>query len=521
LSGLSGLGVIARSSAIQYKGTDKPLKQIAEELGVDYALMGTVRWEKTGGTEDRVRVNPELIKIADATQVWSQPFEAAYSGSFKLQSQIASQVASELGISLLATEQQTLNAPLTENSEAYDFYLKGNEYLEGAEGKVSLAFAEQMFNRALELDPRFAAAYAKLSKVYSDFYWYQWDRSEKRVGEAKRLAETALSLDPNLALAHTAMAWYHYHTKLDYESGLESFRKSISLQPNNVDALRGIGAILRRQGKLEESLPYFEKAVNIDPRSRVNLRELAYTQDFLGKPAEAVRTYDLSIAIAPDDITGYFNKLGVVVRWKADLDEARSIAATVEQRKVPDPDRLMGFMGSWIEYLDRNYRNADEILRSLGPVAMNEQFFFIPTSYLRGIMARLMGDIGRATEFFDSARVMLENGIHSDPEDSRLHSSLGLTLAGLGRKEEAIREARKAVDLMPVSKEAFRGAVRLSDLARVYSIVGEKELALDQLEKRKEIPWLVSYGELLLDPVWDPLRKDPRFENLLKNAKLD
>lgn len=517
LSGLSGLGVIARSSAVQYKGTSKTLKQIGEELGVSYALMGTVRWEKSGGSEDRIRVNPALIKISDATQVWSEPFEAAYSGGFKLQAQIASQVAGALGISLLTPERQNLEASLTDNSEAYDFYLKGNDYADrGAEDNTSLSFAEQMYDRALELDPGFAAAYARLSIVHSDAYWFHFDRSEQRVLNSKRAAEAALRLDPNLALAHTAMGSYHYHGRLDYDQALASYQKATALQPNDTETLIGIGAVLRRQGKMEEALPYFEKAVKIDPRSSRNVRELAYTQEFLRMYEEAYHTYDRAINISPDELVNYIFKAWIQVKWKSDLEGARAILMTAVQKKVPNPDAYVEKFLARLEYLGRNYQKSEEALQLAGPIAADDQYYYAPSSLLRGLMARLTGNKARAAVLFDSARVNLEAMIKKDRSDTRFYSSLAIALAGLGRKEDAIRKAREAVDLMPITREALRGTARLYDLAYVYVMVGEKELAIDHLEQAPSIGGL-SLGEIRLDPVWDPLRDHPRFKKFLES----
>ncbi|MBI2620359.1 MAG: protein kinase [Ignavibacteriales bacterium] len=516
LSGLSGLGVIARSSAVQYKNVNKPLKEIAGELGVDYALMGTVRWETTTGTEDRVRVNPELIKVSDATQVWSQPFEAAYSGSFKLQSQIASQVATALGVTLLTPERKSLEAALTENSKAYDFYLKGNDYAErAAEDKVSLSFAEEMYRRALELDPNFAAAYAQLSEVQSDMFWFHHDRSEKRIADSKTAAEKALSLDPNLALAHRAMAWYHYHGMLDYDRALESFRKAITLQPNDADALIGIGAVLRRQGKAQECLPFFEKAVEIDPRSSKNERELAWTFAFLGNFAEADRHFDRATDIAPDELVSYLAKAFNLIDWKGDLQGARSVLATVVERKVSDQQNLIDQARCRIEFLSRNYREMERNLKSVGTIMWDDQYYFIPVSLIRAQVYRLTGKESLSRSYCDSARVLLEEKIQKDPEDSRLLSSLAISLAGLGRKEDAIRKAKEAADLLPVSKEALRGSARVIDLAIVYALVGEQELAIDRLEKTLAQPGILSHALLRIDPVWDPLRDHPRFKKLI------
>ncbi len=520
LSGLSGLGVIARSSAIQYKGTQKSLKQIAEELGVNYALMGTVRWETISGSEDRIRVNPELIKISDATQVWSQPYEAAYSGSFKLQAQIASQVATALGITLLTPERKHLEASLTENSEAYDFYLKGNDYVErGAEDRISLGFAEQMYTRALRLDPNFAAAYAQLSEVHSDFFWFHFDRSPKRVEEARRTAETALRLDPNLPHAHRAMAWYHYHGMLDYERALESFRKTLALQPNDADASLGIGAVLRRQGKMEESLSFFQKAVDLDPRSSRNVRELGFTFGFLRHHEKAYEAYDRATILAPDELANYLFKAFALIEWKGNLEGARTILGDVERKNVADPRSSLVRVTSRIEYFARNFDEAEKLLRRIGPVLADDQYNFLPTSVARGDIARRQGNMKRAALFFDSARVFLEERIKKDPADSRLHSSLAIVFAGLGRKEDAIRKAKEAVEMLPISKEALRGAARVANLASVYAQVGEPEQAMNLLEQLMSSPGNLSMWELRLDPTWDPLRDHPRFRQLVASER--
>ncbi|MEX2088424.1 MAG: tetratricopeptide repeat protein, partial [Bacteroidota bacterium] len=436
---------------------------------------------------------------------------------FKLQAQIASQVATALGISLLTPERRNLEAALTDNSEAYDFYLKGNDYARrGAEDNTSLSFAEHMYNRALELDPGFAAAHARLSIVHSDTYWFHFDRSEQRVLNSKRAAEAALRLDPNLALAHTAMGSYHYRGRLDYDRALKSYQKAAALQPNNTETLVGIGAVFRRQGKMEESLPYFEKAVKIDPRSSRNVRELAYTQECLRMYEEAHHTYERAISISPDELLNYIFKAWIQVKWKSDLEGARAILATAVQKKVPNPDRYIERVMARLEYLGRNYQKADEVLRSAGPVAADDQYYFTPSSLLRGMMGRLAGNTARAAVLFDSARVNLEAMIKKDPSDTRFYSSLAIALAGLGRKDDAVRKAREAVDLMPITREALRGTARLYDLAYVYAMIGEKELAIDHLEQAPSTGGL-SLGEIRLDPVWDPLRDHPRFRKFLES----
>jgi len=247
LSGLSGLSVIARSSAMQYKNTTKSLQQIGEELNVDYVLEGTLRWEENEQGSKRIRVNPELIKIADATLVWSQPYEADFSSAFKLQADIAATVAEALNITLVKAEQQSLLSELTNNSEAYDIYLRAIEYQPTIDEK-RWRIAEEWFLKAIDLDNNFAAAYAKLSTVQSDMYWFYFERSEENLAKSKTNAQKALTLAPNLSEAHVAMGDYYYHGKLEYELALQEYNEAIRLQPNNANALLGVGSVLRRQG---------------------------------------------------------------------------------------------------------------------------------------------------------------------------------------------------------------------------------------------------------------------------------
>ncbi len=234
LSGLSGLGVIARSSAMQYKKTTKPLKQIGEELGVGYILQGTIRWESADGT-NRVRVNPQLISVADGTQMWSQPSEAVLASAFKLQSEIAAQVASALNVTLLQREKQSLESKLTENSEAYDYYLRGTEYVYRSTDERDFRIAEQMLQKAVELDPKFVAAYAKLGSIHSHIYWEFYDHSEERARKSREAAEKALQLDPNSPDSHGAMGWYYYHCLRNYHDALKEFHLALQAQPNNTD----------------------------------------------------------------------------------------------------------------------------------------------------------------------------------------------------------------------------------------------------------------------------------------------
>ncbi len=515
LSGLSGLGVIARSSAKQYKKTTKTLKQIGEELGVGYVLQGSIRWSALPEGGSRVRINPALVKISDETQVWSQPYEAVMSDVFKLQSDIASQVVGALGITLMQPERRALEAPLTDNSEAYDFYLRGKEYYTRSYNQKDWRTGEQLLQRALVLDPRFAAAHAVLSKVNVSMYWFFYDHSEERVLKAKSHAEQALALDPYLADAHGAMGYYYYQGRLEYDKAIEQFEAALKLQPNNSDVIVGVASVRRRQGRASEALENFMKATEIDPRATTAHYNMGETYGLLRRYADADRSYSRAMSLAPDWTYPYLSKAWNYISWTGDVAKAKMVLDEAMKNNVDTKSEA--FTQDFVAILIFSGR-FDEALSQLssGPKLFSEnQFLFSTRDLLTAIVYSNMGKPERARPYYQSARTTLEEEIGKRPDDARLHSALGLALAGLGKKEDAIRAGRRGVELMPVTKEAWRGAYREFELAKVYAMVGEQELAVDILERLLAMPFNASAHWMRLDPVWRPLRTNARFQKLI------
>lgn len=518
LSSLSGLGVIARSSAKEYKKSTKPLRQIGSELGVEYVLMGIVRWSTSAQGEARVRVSPELVKVNDGLQVWSQTFEAPYSDAFSMQSAIASEVARALDVTLLQPERELLSEQLTENAEAYDYYLRGIEYASRGVNRGDMETAIRLFERAIEADPEFAAAYAELSINHSDMFWFYYDRTESRVQQCRKAADRALELAPRLSEAYAAKGWYYYHCNLDYQSALDEFSEALRYQPNNANVFYGIAAVRRRQGMMRESVESFKKAVSGNPRAADINRQLGETLSLLREYEEADRTYDRTLLLEAKAEDAYVQKAKNLLFWKADRAGARRVFEQAQALKVFNrPELLLGF-GFMLEVLDGNYDSAWILLRStpLPNDAISEQFRYTPLNLLRGELCALEGNTGAARMYFDSARVQLEEKLKTAPEDERFHSSLGIAYAGLGRKEEAMREGERAVELLPVEKEAWKGSLRLRDLALIYAKVGEQEKAIDVLGRLLSIPAEISRVYIKIDPAWRDLRGNPRFEALIQ-----
>jgi serine/threonine-protein kinase len=515
LSGLSGLGVIARSSAMQYKKTQKPVKQVGEELGVSYILQGTVRWESAAG-ETHVRVTPQLINVTDGTQIWSESFEAVLSGAFRLQTEIAGNVARALDVALLQPEKRSLEASPTTNSEAYDNYLRALSYYNRSYDERDLRLAELLLTKAVELDPHFASAFAYLSATHSMMYWEEYDHTETRILKAKEAAETSLRLEPALAVAHVALGMYYYHGRLEYDDALRELDQALVLQPSNADALLGIGAVKRRQGKFEEAALDFTKAGEIDPRAGSLQAELAVTYMFLRRFPEAERYADIAMAQSPDWPEPYVHKANTYLRWDGNVAKARAVLNEAASRKVGGQDRHFTVIAVTVDILDGKYQDALDRLSRFEAGAIDAHEYFIPVTLLKG---QIFGYMKRPKEehiAYDSARIMLEHLAKKRPDDARIHGSLGIAYAGLGRKDEAIREGRLAVEQFPMSQEALRGAFRAGELAQIYAMTGEQDAAIQQLEQLLKAPSPFSAPMLRIDPTWTPLRANPRFQELTK-----
>jgi len=517
LSGLSGLGVIARSSAIQYKKTTKTLEQIGSELGVAYVLQGTIRWGGSAEGGTRVRVSPVLVKVSDGTQIWSQPYDAVFSDVFKIQSDISAQVAGALGVTLLQPERKSLEARPTENSEAYDAYLRGNDYFRRSYREQDFRIAIQMFERAVQLDPTFALGYARLSEAHSAMYWFHYDHTQERVAKAKTAADEAFRLNPTLSDVHQSYGFYYYWCHLDYENALKEFALAQKDRPNDSRLLLAIGSVQRRQGKMELAAGSMAKATELDPRSSEVARNTSATYRLLRNYPEAGRYLNQAIALAPDLAEGYSEKALTYLIWTGDTRKVREVLQEASAVPGVDEDEEIQFVRLLVELFDRNFKEALTMISSTSIKDYGDQFQFIPKAQLLAQVNGLMKRRDLERMYYDSSRIVLERKIQEQPEDARFHSALGIAYAGLGRKEAAVREGKRGVELLPMSQEAWRGAYRVRDLATIYTMVGEHREAINLLRQLLAAPTDVSVALLRIDPTYDPLRSDPDFLRLLRD----
>jgi serine/threonine protein kinase/Flp pilus assembly protein TadD len=519
LSGLSGLGVIARSSANQYKKSTKTIKQIGEELGVTYVLQGTIRWENDNGTS-RVRVTPQLINVADGTQIWSQPSEAVLSSAFQIQADVAGQVAGALNVTLLQKEKQSLEAKLTENADAYDAYLRGNEYAIRSSDERDHRIAEQMLTKAVELDPNFAAAYAKLAIVHAGLYWEFYDRTKERQQKSKEAAEKAVALNPDLPDAHGAMGFYYYHCLLDYENAIREFKLALQTQPNNIYFLLGIASVTRRQGRFEEAAPYFVKACEIDPRSGNLKDETANTFNLMRRYDTGLQYVDEALSLAPDLADAREDKaLNYVLR--GNTVKAREVLNDAALQKVGKENHWL-MRTSWATYTyDVQFTEAIKFLDGLEVSVISTQNFYLPKDLLYARTYGYLGEFPKEKASFEAATKTLEHDLQLHPEDTRIISSLGIAYAGIGRKDEALSMGKKAVELLPITKDALIGTNRLEDLALIYTMLGKQDEAIKTLERLLSIPSWTSVALFRIDPAWKPLLQNPQFTALLNKYGSD
>ncbi len=515
LSGLSGLGVIARASAMQYKNTDKSLQEIGKELGVQYVLEGTVQWEKLGGKK-RIRVSPELINLDNATQIWSKPYEADFSSAFSLQSEIASTVADAMNLKLVKSEKKSLESTITSNSEAYDLYLKAKYFAEDITNEKNSRIALELLQQAIKTDENFAEAYAQLSVVRSNMYWSYFERTKENLAESKASAEKALQINPDLPDAHAAMGDYFYHGVLDYDSALKQYNEALRLNPNNINALNGTAYVLRRQGKMEETINYLKKTYAINPQDYMIVFSLGETYGLLRRYNDAYPYIDKAIYLSPEAVAAYYLKANAIVLQNGDTKKAREIISSAREKKIGLDSDLFTNILFMCDILDRNYTGALKEIKGIKET--DGQFYYKPEELYAAVVYTFMNNKIQADQNFKAAIKILQDKIKQHPEDSRLYSSLGICYAGLGEKEKAIKEGTHGYELLPVTKEAWRGTFRLYDLAVIYTMVGEQDLALDAIEDLLNRPTdVISVAQLKLDPTWDPLHNNGRYRELIKN----
>jgi len=510
LAGFSGLRVISRTSAVHYKDSGKPLKEIARELKVDYVLEGTVRWDKSGDT-DRVRIIPQLIRASDDSHVWTNTFERTLTQVFAVQADIATRIAEALDVTLLETEKQLLAAKPIENLEAYDFYLRGKKYWE--QGKDSEP-AIRMFERAVELDSNFFQAYAWLPRLYGFEYINDYNMTRERVVKAEEAAEKAFRLADGKPDGYLAMGYYYYYFSRDYDRALEFFSKALQGQPNNSELIAAIAYVQRRMGNWDAAVDNLKKANSLNPFSPTEIDGLIFTLMHLHRLREAESLVNKALKLWPDNNVLHLYNAALIFYSRMDThQDTLEVAKAMHKYEQLAPAPQAAIFLEMVDILQRDYQNAlgrRSIPRS--PTAGDSASFYIQ----RGYIYRFMGDSGISRTYFNSARIICERRLKTEPELALIHANLAQIYAAIGKKQKAVREGELAAELLPVSKDVIQGTSVLQSLSIVYIMVGKYDLAIDQLDYLLSHPSRVQIATLRSHPVYDPLRDHPRFKALLE-----
>ena len=513
LAGLSGLRVISRTSADQYRNSAKSLKQIGAELGASYVLEGSVRWDRSAGPPGRIRVTPQLIRVADDSHLWAERYDAELTQVLGIQSDIAERLTAALDVTFLERERASLAAGGTKDPEAYDLFLRGNDYFNRGYSQPTMRTALELYQKAVARDPRFALALARLSLVQTDLHWLGFDKSPDRLADARRLADSALQVAPDLPEGRWALGFYYYAGYRDYEHALEQLRMARRKQPSNAELIAAIARVERRQGQWEASLVGMAEAARYDPRASIRHFDLGATYLGLFRYAEAERALDRAIELAPEWAIPHVYKAQMYIAWQGDL--AHASAALGSSLNKVGAGALAPVLISYDLVSGAPFTSESLFVPALDGLTL-QNFEGDSSRYylLKAESNRFRGRSGLERTYADSARVVVERWVRDSPDDVRHLADLSLAYAALGRRAAAVRAARRAVELVPPSRDAIVGPLLQARLARVHMMVGDPDQAIGALEAILAVPGGISPAELGADPVWAPLRNHPRFQRL-------
>jgi len=509
LSKIGDLKVISRTSVMSYRGGGtRNAREIGKMLGVATLLEGSVR--RIGS---RVRVNVQLIDANNDEHIWAEDYDRDLTDVFAIQTDLAQKIASALRAKLSPNEKARLDRRPTQNPDAYLLFLQAHDYASQREmfRDTSLK-AEPLFEQAIKLDPNFALAFAGLSMVESWLY-HTSDPVPARREKARLNADEALRLQPDLPEGRLALGFSYYYGDRNYERALAEFDISKRGLPNESQAYLAIGSIQRRQGKWAESNASLEKAATLDPKNTNILMNLCYS--YMGQRdfEAADKTVDRLIATSPQSFQARGLKGFVALQLKGDLSAAEKVFSSMPSETDPG---LMTLARVWILRLKRNFPEALQVLHQFrGETLHNTSTAPSPKAFLEGELYLLQGDEAKARTALEHARVVSEELLSAAPEDPARHGQHGVILAALGQKQEAIAEGKRAVELLPESEDAFDGPQMAAPLAQIYAWTGEFDEAFRLLDHLLVVPNGLTVPMLKLDPTWDPLRKDPRFQALI------
>jgi TolB-like protein/Tfp pilus assembly protein PilF len=519
LAKIADLKVISRTSVMQYKsGVARNLREIAQQLGVANVVEGSV--QRSG---NRVRVNAQLVDARTDAHLWAQTYDRDLSDVFAIQSEIAKAIADQLQAKLSPNEKKAIEQPPTTDLAAFDLYSRAKSLLLTTNGSATresdLRKAIELLGEAVKRDPSFFDAYCQLGYAHEQLYAvFGTDHTPPRLALAEAALQAATRLRPDAGETHLARAQYLYFGRRDYAGALAELERARRALPNDPRLFELIGYILRRRGQQEEGLRNLQRAAELDPRNFYTLQQIALSYQFLGRYGEAIAALDRALSIVPDNVETRAAQAEYELFWKGDT---RPLHQTIDAIFAQGPSAIAPAADAWFQcaLAERDAAAAERALVALGDnPCWLEGAIILSHSFGEGLLARMTKDESRARAAFQAARTQQEKIVQAQPDYRPTLCVLAMIDAGLGQKELALEEGRRAIALTPMEKDVINGSLVIQYFAITAAWAGEKELALQQLETGLRAPvasLMLSYGALKLFPVWDPLRGDPRFEQIV------
>ena len=472
--------------------------------------------QRVGG---KVRVNAQLIDARTDAHLWAQTYDRDLADVFAIQSEIAKTIADQLQAKLSPSEKAAIEKPPTADLVAYDLYVRANALREAisfnaTRTQENLLQTAHLLEQAIARDPTFFLAYCRLAEAHDLIYFLGIDHTPARLALANTVIQTALRLRPNSGEAHLAVAEHLYRGYRDHEGALAELTLARRALPNEPLVFELTGFITRRQGRWEESTTDLKRALELDPRNLFFLQQLSFTYELQRRYRDLAAVLDQALKLVPSDPDTRVARKSIDLAERADT---RPVHATIEAVIAEDPNAARTIAERWF-YVAMCERDNLGVSRALGvvpPEGISGGSTWLPRAYFEGVAARARGDATVASAAFTAARAEVEKTTREQPDYAQGLAALGLIDAGLGRKDDAIQEGRRAVELVPVSKDAIDGADLILNLAVIYARTGEKDLALEQLAEAAQLSSNLNYGWLRLHPDWDLLRGDPRFEKIV------
>ena len=516
LAKVSDLRVISHTSVRQYKtGAERNMREIGRQLGVAYIMEGSVQRAR-----DRLRINATLIDARSDTHVWAETYDRTAADLFAIQSELAQSIVTQLKAKLSPQQKADIEERPTQDLDAFELYLQAkpavDAYINATDVRAALLQALKSLDEAIKRDPNFVSAYCYIARANDLLYFFDLDPTPDRVSLAENAVNTALKLRPDSAEAHFARADYLFRCLRDYDRALEELAIARPSLPNSSPFFILSGYINRRRNHFPEAERDFSTAFAIDPRNPNAYNLLADTYNLERRLPEAVHVYDNVLAAGETAPIVRFRRASCIMYGTADTGPLRDVL-----NRFPDMEFAGGLTPArcLMAMLDRNYAAAEKFLidsprKDFQDIDFS---FYFPKSWYEAMIARAKGDSAKATVAFRECREILAQRLTVKPEHARTIAVLAQVDAGLGNKDLAVQEAQHAIDLMPVSKDIYDGALVLEGLAQVYTWTGDRDRATELVQKLLTMPGYTNYGRLKLHPLWSPLRGDPRFEKIVNS----